>query len=113
MQAAGKEVGISLQKLSAQTREARLQTAAAVESFRKVREGAAVTQRTSRRLRSACDRVVLQCRADSRQSATQRRTRTALEPVPLEVAHAIARTLGELGLPAFVFDPPHDTAIHA
>lgn len=66
----------------------------------------------SSELRGACREAVLQCRATRKCCAAQGRARTCLSaPEPLEVAQAIARALSELGLSAFVFQPPEDTAI--
>lgn len=111
MQPALAKVPNNSQSLTAQAQAVRTRTAALLASFRSIRQGAFETQRESRALKDACQAAMLECRAALQSSAAHRRSRTAPHSEAQNIAPAIARTLSELGIPAFVFEPPHDTAI--
>lgn len=99
------------ENLSAQAQAARSRAAAAVAAYDSIRQVVLHTQERTRELRHACQQAMLQCRATKLWSASERRSRTPRHPEARKLAHALALTLTDLGIPSFVFEPPEDTAI--
>jgi hypothetical protein len=112
MRTATKQIADTSENLSEQVALARARAQALLASFQAIRDEAAQTRRESAELRDACREVRLRCRLTSERSAALRRTGGSIELERLEIAHFVVRTLSALGLSAFVFEPPQDTAIH-
>jgi hypothetical protein len=104
-------IGNRPENLSAQAQAVRGRTAALLASFQAIRDGAVQTRLESAELRAACREARLQCRLVSERSAARRHPCISRRPEHVEIARAIVRILSEIGLPAFVLDPSHDTAI--
>jgi hypothetical protein len=105
-------IGNNSRNLSAQAQAVRERTAALLASFQAIRDGAAQMRRESAELRDACREARLRCRLVAERSAARRRPSISRHPESLLIARAIACTLSEIGVPAFVFEPSQDTAIH-
>jgi len=101
-----------MENLSEQAALARARAQTLLASYQAIRYGAAQTRRESAELRAACREVRLRCRLTAEHCAARRRIGTSSEVPRLEVANFVVRTLCALGLPAFVFQPSQDTAIH-
>jgi hypothetical protein len=104
-------VGNRPESLSAQAEAVRARTVKLLASCEAIRQGAAQKRRESAELRQACRQARLECHLATEWSASQRKRP---DPGRLEyrmMAQAIARSLSELGHPAFVFEPSQDTAI--
>lgn len=99
------------ENLSAQVKAARARAAAVVAAYYSIRQKVFQTQERTRELRHACQQAMLQCRATKLRSASERRSRTPRHPEARKLALAIAVTLSEFGIPAFVYEAPQDTAI--
>jgi hypothetical protein len=63
-------------------------------------------------LRELCRQARLQCRITAERSAIRRPEDSRTRAESREIARLIAQTLSELGLSAFVFEQPVDTAHH-
>jgi len=98
------------ENLSAQAKAARARAAAIVASFYELRHEALLIQLASRELKRDCLELWQQSQENWRKSAVQRLNRQR-KAEARKIAHDIARTLCDLGIPAFVFEPPQDTAI--
>lgn len=111
MQTAATKIDNSAENLSIQAAAARARATELVASFQAIRQRAAQTRIQNAELRAACRELRLQCRQNAQRSAARRRIHTPYEPEAVLMAQAIARALAEIGVPAFVFEPPQDTAM--
>src|SRR5579863_119541 len=92
------------ENLSLRAEAVRARTAEVLASSRDICQGAAQTRRQSAELREASREVRLRCRLVTETSAARRRPSISRYPEHLQIAHAIACALAELGVPAFVFE---------
>ncbi|MGP0073077.1 MAG: hypothetical protein ACLPWF_14230 [Bryobacteraceae bacterium] len=102
----------SPENLSVHAEAVRAQTAALLASFHATRQWVAQTRLQGAELRDACREARLRCHLAAKRSAARRQPPVLRRSDSLQIAHAVARSLSELGVPAFVFEPSQDTAIH-
>jgi hypothetical protein len=115
MRTAVKQFGNNSGDLSAQVADVRAKTEAVLASFQAIRQGSAQLRRASAALRDECREARLQCRLMAERHSSRKRssisTNPSNDPQPRQIAHALARLLSEMGVPAFVLQPFQDTAI--
>lgn len=110
MQTSIRRIGNRPENLSAQAEAVRARSAALLAASETIRYEVAQTRRESADLIDASRQVRLQCRVTAERSAARRRPSLGRAD-RLQIADCIARTLCELGRPAFIFEPSQDTAI--